>query len=297
MQNYTIEVPQLGKGAFGDISLARKKSRTSCCERFGKDRQEKVVLKRIMSGPVHNEIRAGRTLRHPNIVKLVDQFYHQGCIYLAFEYMEGSCDLFDLMERRDFLEFDEEDARKIVYQVAKALQYCHARGVAHKDVKLENIVVEPDTKQATLIDFGLCEFAEDGPFSRCFCGSLPYTSPELRNLTLPYCPFKADVWSCGVVLYVLLTSILPFDCDKEDETFELTFPDFVTLSQEVMDLLAGMLDPNSDTRLSIDQVLEHPFFTSSGCSPVLSKPHLDVKRVSSLEDDLDMMMQQLAIVT
>lgn len=191
----------------------------------------------------------------------MEHFEDQGFHYLAFEYIKDSSDLFCIFEKRNLVPFVFSEAKVIFAQLIRALSYCHLNGVAHRDLKLENIVVDSQLK-VTLIDFGLSECNLDThTTSSEHCGSLDYAPPEIIY-GKTYSPIKADIWSAGVVLFTLLFAEFPFDCRTGHIDYtSIEFPKPITMSMKK--LIKGMLDPNPDTRMTLKEIMTHPFLAST----------------------------------
>lgn len=173
-------------------------------------------------------------------------------------------DLFSFLEARDFEPFPEAEARNIFVQLLDAVSYCHSNGIVHFDIKIENIMYNPVTKLVTLIDFGLCEFItkeNQGMFSKC-AGSLDYCAPELMKRGPKFFGTNADVFSLGVVLFVLLTGCLPFDLKLRLKAalngLRHPFIEFVgDLSETSKGLLKAMLEPNPAYRIDLKSIYQH----------------------------------------
>lgn len=262
LSKYQIIDENFASGCFGKILLARD----------AKDKE--VVIKRLPKdkGSDHedilNEIHAGRVLNHRNVAKFVEHFSTNEYAYLVFERIYGS-DLFHLIEKRNFTPFNERDVRNIFKQILKAIKHSHDNGIVHRDIKLENILMDTTTGRVTVIDFGLCDIVPPGQESQKFCGSLDYVAPEVvskRN----YDGFKADVFSLGIVLYTLMFAEFPFVSKDRLHSIKHRLPQppiafaeqkmkRFKISPDAKDLISKMLRPDPITRLSLDDVQNHPF--------------------------------------
>ena len=147
--------------------------------------------------------------RHPNMIKLYQVLDTDLNIYLVMEYVEGG-ELFNLVNDQEGLK--ENDARRLFRQIISGIEYCHQNLVAHRDLKLENILVDRQGN-IKIVDFGLSNFMKDGQFLKTGCGSLHYAPPEII-MGKRYTGAEVDTWSCGVILYAMLTGYLPFDEDN-----------------------------------------------------------------------------------
>lgn len=222
---------------------------------------------------VFREIMASKTLKHSNIVRMHDLFEDvAGHQYLIMEYVEG-LDLFSWLESRGFFPLEESLLRNIFLQLVKAVYYCHRQDWVHHDIKLENAMIKQHGKgwKVKLIDFGL-----SGPIERqCkrWCGSSDYVSPEILQNT-PYNNVLADVWSLGTILYMLAFGAKPFVQSERMAAVanHLPHPGLEKLdkhkmrrkeeaSEELLDLLHRMLEPNPLRRITLRQVLKHKWLT------------------------------------
>lgn len=228
-----------------------------------------VVLKKlaVADGGV-SEISAGRVLRHPNIITLQDSFYdrQEKVRWAVFDLVEGK-DLFNHMKFfYQWKPLSEMGARKYFLDIVAALQYMHGKHIAHLDIKPENIMVETKTGRAILIDFGLCYFV-GGSDEKCarWSGSQSYAAPQIF-LKIPYNPYAADIWSLGVVLYVLLNGELPFAFDDMCALLQfarrmpsIEFNKQCVASTQARALICGMLEMDEAKRLTLDQIISDPW--------------------------------------
>lgn len=250
---YAVEDEDFAKGAYGKIMLAKDKSSA-----------EKVVIKKIpQSTParmIHNEVKAGKTIGcHSNVAGLLQYSEKPDFHYLVFQHIHGQ-DLFTYLEKLNFAPRTESEGRSIISQILYGLQHIHAHNIAHRDVKLENILIDNRGK-VYVIDLGLCAFVEEGKLQRDWCGSDNYLAPEIvrRN---PYNGFKADVFSTGVVLFALLFGVFPFENLRVNgvqslRTLKVRFPSDVKVSQSAKELILKMLEDDSEKRFSVADVLRH----------------------------------------
>lgn len=201
----------LGKGKFGLVKSATHK-------KTGKKVAVKVMSKKEMTLQdvelQRREIEILKMCQHPNIIRLLDIFENQDYIYIVMENLQGG-DLFTYLEKRDF-EISESRAKELSHQIATALYYLHSFGVAHRDLKPENILMVSDSETSDLkiVDFGLSKIIGPNESSLDPFGTLSYVAPEVL-LQKPYGK-EVDLWSLGVITYLLLSRVLPFD-DEEDK--------------------------------------------------------------------------------
>jgi len=246
----------IGYGLFGEVFKA-----TTC------NSTDNVAVKRIdklssryNKKRVQNEIKAGKILAHDGVIKIISHFEKLRHFYLVMEFVDGAS-LIELMEEREFEPLEESIGKDIFGQLISAVSYCHSKGVAHRDIKLDNILVSHSGK-VKLIDFGLCELETSNKLCRDPVGSLEYCAPEVLQ-GKPYSALKADVWSCGVVLFALLFGEFPFSQEDQGEQqrgsivpLEFCNEDFVQLSLESIDIVRKMLS-QCETRPSIEEIKRH----------------------------------------
>lgn len=178
------------------------------------------------------------------------------------EYVEGG-ELFNLVNDQEGLK--EDDARRLFRQIISGIEYCHQNLVAHRDLKLENILVDRQGN-IKIVDFGLSNFMKDGQFLKTGCGSLHYAPPEII-MGKRYTGAEVDTWSCGVILYAMLTGYLPFDEDNQSLlvkricTGNFVIPENV--SPDAADLITKMLKVHPLERIKMSDIKRHTFFNSS----------------------------------
>mmetsp|Transcript_19109 Transcript_19109/g.22031 ORF Transcript_19109/g.22031 Transcript_19109/m.22031 type:complete len:786 (-) Transcript_19109:37-2394(-) len=252
----------VGKGKFGTVKLGIHK-------KTGKKVAIKVMKKKQMTLQdielQKREIEILKICQHPSIIKLLDVFENQDYIYIVMEYLKGG-DLFNYLEKRDFT-ITESKARELTHSIATGLFYLHSFGIAHRDLKPENILMTDDTDDAQpkLVDFGLSKIV--GPSEKCNdpFGTLSYVAPEVL-LQKPY-DKSVDLWSLGVIIYLLLSGTLPFDDDDDREIARQTIHDEVDFSyhvwkkvgSEVKTMIKKLLDKDKDKRMKLEEVLQHPW--------------------------------------
>ncbi|KAJ1662971.1 Serine/threonine-protein kinase [Coemansia sp. RSA 1813] len=259
----------LGQGSYGKVKLMRS---ALTGERLAVKIIRRYAPHKRRRG--HAEWRKARTLdrrvvreanlasilggRHPGIVPLTDFRVTDTHFYLFYAYVDGET----LAERIGNSGLSENEARGVFRGVAEAVAFCHAHSVIHRDIKLENIMVTRTDGQARLIDFGLANFFDGASLMETFCGSLPYTAPEILRGDAYVGP-EVDVWSLGVLLYVTLAGRFPFDDPAQPRNYDkIMAADFALrpdMSGLLRDLLTRMLEPSVARRISMADVLAHPW--------------------------------------
>ncbi|KAG5645296.1 hypothetical protein DXG03_006485 [Asterophora parasitica] len=222
-------------------------------------------------------------LHHPYICGMREMIVHQHHYYMVFEYVNGG-QMLDYIIAHGRLR--ERVARKFARQIGSALSYCHHNNVVHRDLKIENILIS-QTGNIKIIDFGLSNLYDPAARLSTFCGSLYFAAPELLNAKV-YTGPEVDVWSFGVVLYVLVCGKVPFDDQSMPALHAkikrglVEYP--VWLSAECKSLLSRMLVINPAARATLSEVLSHPWMTRN--FPGAPDPHM-LRREPLRPADLD----------
>ncbi|KAH6759503.1 CBL-interacting protein kinase 12 [Perilla frutescens var. frutescens] len=222
--------------------------------------KEKILKVGLMT-QVKREISILRRVRHPNIVQLFEVMATKSKIFFVMEYVKGG-ELFSKVAKG---RLKEEVARKYFQQLISAVAFCHARGVYHRDLKPENILLDEDGN-LKVSDFGLSAISEqikqDGLF-HTFCGTPAYVAPEVLARK-GYEAAKVDIWSCGVILFVLMAGYLPFHDQNVMSMYKKIHKgDFRCprwFSPELIRLLTRLLDINPETRITIPEVMNTKWF-------------------------------------
>lgn len=210
---------------------------------------------------LEREIAVMKLLEHENIVRLFDVWENSNELYLIMEYVEGG-ELFHYVEQRRGL--PEDETIIIFRQIIAALLYCHRMHICHRDLKPENILLDPKTLTVKLIDFGMAALQADGRLLSTPCGSPHYAAPEVIS-SRPYDGKQADVWSCGVILYVMLTGTTPYNYGQEGD-IRILFRDIARakyymppdLGVEAKDLIRRIFVPDPKGRITMDGLWDHP---------------------------------------
>ncbi|KAJ7979619.1 Non-specific serine/threonine protein kinase [Quillaja saponaria] len=260
----------LGHGTFAKVYHGRnlKTGKSVAMKVVGKEK----VIKVGMMEQVKREISVMKMVKHPNIVELHEVMASKSKIYFAMELVRGG-ELFSKIAKG---RLREDVARVYFQQLMSAIDFCHSRGVYHRDLKPENLLLD-ENGNLKVTDFGLSAFSEhlrqDG-LLHTTCGTPAYVAPEVIGKK-GYDGAKADIWSCGVILYVLLAGFLPFQDDNLVSMYRKIYRgDFKCppwLTSEARRLITKLLDPNPDTRITISKIMDSSWFKKSIPKSVMTK--------------------------
>ncbi|KAI5951604.1 GIN4 [Candida jiufengensis] len=214
---------------------------------------------------IEREIIIMKLLNHPNVLRLYDVWETSKALYLVLEYVEGG-ELFDLLVERGPLE--EPEAIKYFRQIILGTAYCHALGICHRDLKPENLLLDAQLN-VKLADFGMAALESNGKLLETSCGSPHYAAPEIVS-GLKYHGAASDVWSCGVILFALLTGRLPFDDENirnlllkvQAGNYDMPIDE---ISKEAQNLITKMLEVDPTKRISTEKILKHPLLSKYPC--------------------------------
>ncbi len=252
---------KLGSGKFGLVKLGIHK-------KTGQKVAIKIMKKSTMDSSdlelVRTEIEILKICQHPNIIRLYNVFENADYLYIIMEYCYGG-DLFSYLENRHF-RLSEKRASTIIHQMATAVYYMHSFGVVHRDLKPENVLMTSTDEDSDIriLDFGLSKIL--GPYEKCDepYGTLTYCAPEII-IDEPYAK-PVDLWSLGVMTYLMVSGKLPFNSEDENEIARQVVydepnytrnPVWKTISPECLDFIKRLLDKDQNKRMTIKEVLEH----------------------------------------
>ena len=261
----------LGKGNFAIVKLGvHKLTKAKVAVKIvNKNELDKENLNKI-----GREIEIMRGLSHKNIIKLYQVMESDSFMYIVTEFAAGG-EIFDWLVTNK--KMTESQAARTFSQILNAVNYCHVNNVVHRDLKAENLLLDHDGN-IKLADFGFSNYFSAGQTLRTWCGSPPYAAPELfegREYDGP----KADIWSLGVILYVLVSGSLPFDGatlqDLRVRIMSCQYRIPFYLSRDCEHLLRGLLVLQPSKRLSLVQVSQHCWLTTHLDRPGLEEPELD----------------------
>ncbi|GAB2224086.1 hypothetical protein Droror1_Dr00004833 [Drosera rotundifolia] len=250
----------LGEGSFAKVKYARnvETGDSVAIKILNRD----IVLKHKMIEHIKREITTMKEIKHPNVIQLHEVMASKTKIYIVLEFVDGG-ELFDKIVKYGRLK--EDEARKYFQQLINAVDYCHSRGVYHRDLKPENLLLDSHGI-LKVSDFGLSAFSqqvrEDGLLHTA-CGTPNYVAPEVLT-DKGYDGTSADVWSCGVILFVLMAGFLPFDDTnllslyKKIQRADFSCPPW--FSPNARKFMKRILDPKPVNRITISEILQDEWF-------------------------------------
>ncbi|CAA2992202.1 CBL-interacting kinase 32 [Olea europaea subsp. europaea] len=269
----------IGEGTFAKVKFA-KNSETGqpvALKILDKDK----VLKHKIAEQIKREVATMKLIKHPNVVRLYEVMASKTKIFIVLEFVTGG-ELFDKIVNHGRML--EDEARKYFQQLINAVDYCHSRGVYHRDLKPENLLLDA-SGNLKVSDFGLSALSQqvkDDGLLHTTCGTPNYVAPEVLD-DHGYDGATADLWSCGVILFVLLAGYLPFDDSNlmnlynKISSAEFTCPPWISFNARKF--ITRILNPNPVTRITIPEILKDEWFKKDYKPPVF-----DEKEDTNLDD-------------
>ena len=258
IENYILG-KELGKGSFASVRSAINKITK---QKYAIKIYPKINLLNLEKrNSIKNEISVLKQLNHENIMKLYEVIDSPKNIYLVLEYIKG-ISLSDYIKTFSEIRINEDKCKKIYYQIVKAINYCKLKNIYHRDIKLENILLI-DEKIVKIIDFGFSIKCPKKSYQKFLCGTPTYMAPEIINKN-HYIPEYSDIWSLGVLLYIMLTGNFPFNANTEDELCkkinkcDFDIPDY--LSVESRNLIRKIFIFEPSKRISTENILIDEWF-------------------------------------
>jgi len=266
---------KLGTGSFAVVRQATRKS-------DGKQFAIKIIKKSKLNAEelavVHDEVEIMHKVDHPNCVKLFEMFETSKKLYMVLELLTGG-ELFDRIVAKG--SYSEKEAAALIRDISGAIKYLHSIGVVHRDLKPENLLYlnpKPDSP-IKITDFGLAKLKGTSDNMTTACGTPGYVAPEvLKNE--PY-DRAVDLWSLGVILYILLCGFPPFYHESTAQLYkqikkgEYDFPDpyWTDISAEAKNLVTCLLTVNPKKRITAEGVLAHPWITGQASDKAFGSSH------------------------
>lgn len=276
----------IGEGTFAKVKFAQN---TETGETVAiKVMEKSTILKHKMVDQIKREISIMKIVRHPYIVRLHEVLAGRTKIYIVLEFVTGG-ELFDKIVHQGRL--SENESRRYFQQLIDAVAHCHSKGVYHRDLKPENLLLDFQGN-LKVSDFGLSALPQQGvDLLHTTCGTPNYVAPEVLGYR-GYDGAAADLWSCGVILFVLMAGYLPFDETNLAALYQkINAADFSCpfwFSPAVTTLLQKILDPNPETRIKIEGIRRDPWFQKNYV-PVRHKEDevVNLDDVNAVFDDIE----------
>ncbi|XP_061577791.1 death-associated protein kinase 2 isoform X2 [Cololabis saira] len=262
---------ELGSGQFAVVKRCKEKSSgTEFAAKFIKKRLSRSSRRGVKREEIEREVTILQQLQHANIVSLHDVYENRTDVVLVLELVSGG-ELFDFLARKESL--SEEEATQFIKQILDGVQYLHSKRIAHFDLKPENIMLldrNMRLPRIKLIDFGLAHQIEAGADFKNIFGTPEFVAPEVVN----YEPLglEADMWSIGVITYILLSGASPFLGDTKQETlgnisamdYDFDEEFFSNTSELAKSFIRQLLEKDTRKRMTIQDALNHPWIKSRG---------------------------------
>jgi len=249
---------KLGSGASATVHIATYKStgKPVAVKTYYKSHMDKVV-----EGRIRKEYALMRHMNHPNLIKLIDVVENPEQIIIIME-LASSGDLHHFITSQPQYRLSEDKARIIFKQIAKGVRHLHRCGFVHRDIKLENILLDGDKPRAVIADLGYGTIWSTKEVTNTPCGSLYFAAPEIVS-NEAYVGPEIDIWSLGVVLYTITSGALPFLNESDDITIDLIIAGHYIYrthwSADLKDLISSMLKTHQKNRITIEEVIKHPW--------------------------------------
>ncbi|XP_059387720.1 serine/threonine-protein kinase BRSK2-like isoform X2 [Carassius carassius] len=273
----------LGKGQTGLVKLGIHCS-------TGQKVAIKIVNREKLSESVltkvEREIAILKLIEHPHVLKLHDVYENNKYLYLVLEHVSGG-ELFDYLVKKGRL--TPKEARKFFRQIISALDFCHSHSICHRDLKPENLLLD-ERNNIRIADFGMASLQVGDSLLETSCGSPHYACPEVIRGE-KYDGRRADVWSCGVILFALLVGALPFDHDNLRQLLEKVksgvfhMPHFIP--PDCQALLRAMIEVNPEKRVTLEAIQKHAWYQAGRNEPCPEQPpprRVSMGRIMSLTE-------------
>ena len=301
--NIYIEKRKIGEGAYGEvIEVQHKTSKVF--------RAMKIINKNAMSlgneeeDALINEINIVKSLDHPNIMKVYEFFQKKDKLYIISELLSGG----ELLKKiNDNNQLSEDVSAFLMKQIFSAVDFCHQKGIIHRDLKPENILIESKEEAMKefftikIIDFGTSGQLKKGELLNLNVGTPLYIAPEIIN-NKKY-DGKCDLWSCGVIMYMMLSGQPPFKGENDEEIYQAikngkyNFDDekWDTISNDAKDLIKNLLIKDPDKRYSAEKALNHPWIVKHRRNKIIDKKKLNEVVYNLKNYSAKLKLQQLTL--
>ena len=290
-----FEKRRLGKGSYGSVYLCkhRRTGDEFACKVIGLNKVNSHYLRKL-----HLEIAVMKEISHPQIVQLREVFFGSRTVYLVMELCQGG-ELHENLSQYGCNGLPEEVVAKHVADMLSSLKYLHSHGIMHRDLKLENFLLDRKNcidSSIKLIDFGLSKHFSEHEIVHQMVGSAYYTAPEVLSGNYDR---RCDIWSLGVITYIMLTGSPPFNGNSVDEIHrkiqyvEINFSSkrINQCSVDAKNFVKKLLAKSSEERLSLDDALNHPFIISTKRDNTMVKSNIIVSRSISDAENLNDMVE------
>ncbi|CAG9326094.1 unnamed protein product [Blepharisma stoltei] len=270
---------QLGQGAYAIVRLATHRQSKS---QFAVKTYEKSKLTDVRRKTgVKREISILQRLDHPYTIKLIEALDGPKQVNLVMEYV-GPSSLHGYLYKKASRKLDDLEAKKFFQQIVQGIEYCHSKNITHRDIKLENILLDKD-QNVKIIDFGFATCMASTKTTRLFCGTPSYMAPEILS-NKDYIGNPVDIWALGVLLFVMLCGFFPFkgandrDLYKKIMSANFQIPEYV--SPTAQELIRMMIQKDPNHRPSCKEILEAPWLALTE----IVEPWLNYEHLHELKD-------------
>jgi serine/threonine protein kinase len=250
----------IGRGAFGKVNIGLNilTGRIVAIKSFNK----KNLVNESAKNKILYETNLMRGLWHPSVTKILETFECENYMLIIMEYISGG-NLQNFVKKRRKL--CEKTAKILFRQIIQGIRYIHSRGIVHRDIKLENILLDLNNI-IKICDFGVGKLIKPNTILKDQCGTPVYMAPEILKGN-GYKGFPVDIWSAGVALYIMLSGTLPFNKDKEHDLeyaiLNNNIKEIKDISEEGNNLLKNILEKDPNKRFTCNQILEHPWLNNN----------------------------------
>ncbi|KAK2867497.1 hypothetical protein Q8A67_025614 [Cirrhinus molitorella] len=282
----TMKLHVTSDKAEGPLGLVKLGVHCVTCQKVAIKIVNREKLSESVLMKVEREIAILKLIEHPHVLKLHDVYENKKYLYLVLEHVSGG-ELFDYLVKKGRL--TPKEARKFFRQIISALDFCHSHSICHRDLKPENLLLD-EKNNIRIADFGMASLQVGDSLLETSCGSPHYACPEVIRGE-KYDGRKADVWSCGVILFALLVGALPFDDDNLRNLLEKVklgvfhMPHFIP--PDCQNLLRGMIEVDAGNRLTLELIQKHTWYIGGKNEPEPEQPvprKVAIRTIPSADD-------------